>query len=180
MVRTPASEPVTSPILETERLILREMNDDDAAFMLEIVNVPEFIKYVGDRGVRTVDDAVKYVNDGPVASYAEHGFGLWLVELRDTGEKLGICGFVKRDNLDDVDIGFGFLPRYWSKGYAYESAIAAMEYGRNTLGFARIIGVTSQDNKSSVRLLEKIGLKFERMVQMAEGEREIQLFASDA
>ena len=180
MARTPGNESVNSPILETERLILREMNDDDASFMLQIVNVPEFIEYVGDRGVRTVDDAIKYVNDGPVASYAEHGFGLWLVELRETGEKLGICGFVKRDNLDDVDIGFGFLPQYWSKGYAYESAIATMEYGRSTLGLKRIIGVTNPDNESSVGLLEKIGLKFERMVQMAEGEKEIELFASDA
>ncbi len=180
MMRTRENKSVTSGILETDRLILREMNADDAAFVRDLLNVPEFIKYVGDRGVRTIDDAVKYVNDRFVVHYAEHGFGLWLVEQKVTGEKLGICGFVKRDNLDDADVGFGFLPQYWSKGYAYESASAVMGHGRDMLGFTRIIGLTSADNISSIKLLEKIGLKYERMVQMPEDDKEIQLFASDA
>ncbi|MDT5158213.1 MAG: hypothetical protein QOH51_2570 [Acidobacteriota bacterium] len=166
-------------VLETERLSLRELSASDAGFILELLNEPSFLRNIGDRGVRTIDDAVQYILSRFVDSYERLGFGLWLVELKESKVPIGICGLVKRDALNDVDIGYAFLPRFWSKGYACESASAVMSYGMNSLGLRRILAVTNQDNTDSIRVLEKLGLKFERMVSLSAGEPEIMLFASD-
>lgn len=164
-------------ILETERLIVREVDDSDAAFLRDVVNIPEFIKYVGDRGVKTMDDALKYA--GKITDhYAEHGYGIWVVEIKETGEKAGLCGLLKRDHLDAPDIGFSFLPAFWSKGYAYESAIATMEYGRDRLGIKKILAITSEDNTSSIKLIEKLGLRFDSMTRMPDEDHDVRLFAS--
>jgi RimJ/RimL family protein N-acetyltransferase len=140
------------------------------------VNEAAFIRNIGDKGVQTLEDARNYILNGPVASYAKFGFGLYLVALRENGEAIGICGLLKRDSLEDVDIGFAFLERYRRKGFAYESAAAAMAYGRNALGLKRIVAITSRDNERSIRVLEKIGLRFEKMIRMPGSDEDTRLF----
>ena len=164
-------------ILETDRLSLRQLTHDDAEFILELLNDPSFIRNIGDRGVRSIEDAKRYIETGPVASYARHGFGLWLVRLKESGESIGMCGLIKRDTLEDVDIGYAFLPRFWSKGYAVESALAVRDYGRDVVGLKRLVAITDPANERSVRVLEKIGMKFENMVRLSTEDIELKLFA---
>jgi RimJ/RimL family protein N-acetyltransferase len=159
-------------------LVLRRLDLGDGGFILELLNDPSFLRFIGDKGVRTLEDARRYIADGPMASYERFGFGLYLTELRDDGAPIGICGLLKRDSLDDVDVGFAFLPRFWSKGYAFEAASAVMAYGRNVLGLRRIVAITSPDNEASIRLLEKLGMRFESMVRLSEDSSEVRLFGS--
>ena len=166
-------------LLETERLSLRKLSADDAEFILELVNQPSFVKNIGDKGVRTKADAVGYIQNGPVASYEQFGHGLYLVELKGSEIPIGICGLLKRDSLPDVDIGFAFLPEFWSKGYAVESAAAVMDYGRKVLGIGRIVAITAPDNHGSIKLLERIGFKFEGITRLSERDPEVKLFASE-
>jgi RimJ/RimL family protein N-acetyltransferase len=166
-------------VLETERLILRKLSSDDAEFILKLLNEPSFLHYIGDKGVRNLDDARQYILDGPMDSYERNGFGLYLVALKGEGQPIGISGLVKRPALTDADIGFAFLPAYWSKGYALESASAVMTYGREVLELNRVLAITSPDNEVSAKLLGKIGLRFERMVRLSEDGPEIKLFTSD-
>lgn len=166
-------------VLETERLVLRMVSIDDAEFVLKLLNEPSFLQYIGDKGVRNLDDARQYVLNGPVASYEKNGFGLYLVELKDGGTPIGISGLVKRDTLPDPDIGFAFLPAFWSKGYALESAAAVMNYARATLGLNRILAITSPDNEASAKLLGRIGLRFERMTRLSGDGHEVKLFTTE-
>ncbi len=166
-------------ILETERLLLREFSTEDADFILELLNEPSFIRNIGDRGVRTIDDANSYILNGPVASYAKNGFGLYLVKLKETSESIGMCGLIKRDTLEDVDIGYAFLPRFWSKGYAVEAAQATKEYAKHVIGLNRIVAITDPKNEGSIRVLQKIGLNFERMVKLSEDDIELKLFGAN-
>lgn len=165
-------------IVETERLVVRRLSSDDAGFILDLLNQPSFLRYIGDKGVRNTDDALRYIQTGPQASYERFGFGLYLVELKESGAAIGICGLIKRDSLPDVDVGFAFLPDYWSQGYAFESTSAVMTYGREVLGLKRILAITSLDNAASIRLLEKVGLKFEGLIKLAENQPEVRLFGS--
>jgi RimJ/RimL family protein N-acetyltransferase len=151
----------------------------DAEFMLELLNEEAFLLNIGDRGVRTVADAAAYILSGPVASYQKFGFGLYAVERKESGAPIGICGLLKRDSLDDVDIGFAFLKKFWGHGYAYESAAAVMDYGWTKVGLNRIVAITAPENHASIELLEKIGLRFEKMIQMPGHDGESKLFASD-
>jgi RimJ/RimL family protein N-acetyltransferase len=166
-------------ILETDRLQLRMLTLDDAEFVLRLLNEPSFIQNIGDRQVRTVDQARNYILKGPIASYERFGFGLWLIENKSASVPIGICGLLKRDVLEDVDIGYALLPEFCSQGYALESASAVMSYAGTVLGLNRVVAVTNPDNQPSIRLLEKMGFEFERMVQLSEGAAEIKLFASD-
>ena len=163
-------------ILETERLSLRQFTADDAEFIFELVNEPSFIQNIGDRGVRTLSDAVRYIEAGPISSYARNGFGLYLVQLKESGESIGMCGLIKRDALDDVDIGYAFLPKFWSKGYAVEAALAVKAQG-HSLGLKRIVGITDPANTGSIRVLEKIGFTFEKMIRLSANDIELKLFA---
>ena len=163
-------------VLETERLILRRLTTGDAEFVLELLNEPSFLQYIGDRGVRSLEDAREYILNRLVASYERNGFGLYLVELKESRIPIGISGLVKRDALPDADIGFAFLPAYWSKGYAVESAAAVMNYARESLGLTRIVAITSLDNEASARLLARIGLRFERLIKLSEDAEEVKLF----
>lgn len=165
-------------ILETDRLILRKLSVDDAAFILKLVNDPLWLRFIGDRGVHTLADARDYILKGPVAMYARLGFGLYLVERKRDGPPLGICGLIKRDALEDVDLGFAFLPEYRAQGYAYESAAAVLAYGQSVLGLKRIVAITSPDNDRSANLLEKLGFTFEKMFQLPAAD-EVKLFALD-
>ncbi|MBO1625529.1 GNAT family N-acetyltransferase [Bacillus arachidis] len=166
-------------ILETERLILRLQTTDDASFILELLNDPSWLQFIGDRGVRTIEDAKAYILNGTVRMYEQYGFCLFLVERKEDHVPIGICGLVKRDSLEDVDIGFAFLPKYWAKGYAYEAASAVMAYGKDKLGLNRIVGITTQENHASAKLLKKIGLQFERLIQLANDAEELSLFVFD-
>lgn len=165
--------------LETERLILRALSLEDAAFILELLNEPSYIHNIGDRKVRTIEGAKTYIKKGPMASYDEHGFGLRLVELRETHEPIGICGLIKRETLEDVDIGYAFLPKFWSKGYATESAMAVKVLARDSLGLKRIVGITDPENTNSIHVLEKLGMKFEKMVKLSPDDIELKLFSMD-
>ena len=164
-------------VIETARLKLRRLCAEDAPFILRLLNDPGWLRFIGDRGVRTLDDARSYLLNGPVAMYARHGFGLYLTERSFDGVPIGMCGLIKRDTLDDVDIGFAFLPDFSGVGYAQEAAAATMAYGKRAFGLTRIVGITSQDNERSIKLLEKIGLTFERLRRLSEGDEEIMLFA---
>jgi ribosomal-protein-alanine N-acetyltransferase len=169
----------TLTVLETERLLLRRFSTEDAEFILELLNEPSFIRNIGDRGVRTIEGANSYILNGPVVSYAKNGFGLYLVKLKETNESIGMCGLIKRDTLEDVDIGYAFLPRFWSKGYAVESALAVKEYAKNMIGLNRIVAITDPENEGSIRVLEKIGFNFEKMIKLSEDDIELKLFAAD-
>lgn len=166
-------------IFETERLILRQASTEDASIILALLNEPSFIRNIGDRGVRTLDEARDYILTRLIANYENHGFGMYLVLVKETGVPAGICGLVKREGLDDVDIGYAFLPQYWSRGYATESALAVKEYAKNTIGLKRLVGITDPTNHKSARVLEKIGLKFEKMVRLAEDDIDLTLYSID-
>lgn len=166
-------------ILETGRLSLRHLEAGDAAFMLQLLNEPSFIRNIGDRGVRTRAEALRYTLEGPVASYKRHGYGLYLVELSATGEPIGICGLVKRDYLADPDIGYAFLPGFWRQGYAVESAAAVKAHAVAVLGITRLLAITSPDNASSVRVLEKIGFRFDRLIKPPGRDETLRLFTTD-
>jgi RimJ/RimL family protein N-acetyltransferase len=164
-------------VLETERLILRRVTVDDSRFILELLNDPSWLRFIGDRGVRTLDDARDYILKSLVAMYERLGFGLYLTELKVEGAPVGICGLIKRDSLEDVDIGFAFLPKFRGEGYAYESASAVMAYGKRAFGLKRMVAITSPDNYGSARLLEKLGFNFERMIKLSDDGEEVRLFA---
>ena len=166
-------------VLETDRLILRHFSELDAEFILELLNEPSFIQNIGDRKVRSIDGAKSYIKNGPVASYAKNGFGLYLVELKETSQAIGMCGLIKRDTLDDVDLGYAFLPNFWSKGYAVEAALAVKQYAREVAGLRRIVAITDPQNAGSIRVLEKIGMTFEKVVKLSEDDIELKLFAVD-
>ena len=156
--------------LETPRLRIRELTVDDARFIFGLVNEPSFLKNIGDKGVRSLEDARQFILEGPWTSHRERGFGQFLVELKEGGDPIGICGLLCREALDVSDIGCAFLPKYWRRGYAYESACAVMEYGRSTLGIEKIVGLTSEENLASIKALEKLGMSFERMVKMSDDD----------
>ncbi len=164
-------------VLETDRLILRWLEPDDAPFILEWLNHPSFLHFIGDRGVGTIEEARGYISQGPGQSYAEHGFGLYLVELKDDLRPIGMCGLLRRETLEDVDLGFAFLPQYWGQGYAFESTKAVLAHGRADFDLKRIVALTSSDNEASIRLLEKLGMRFERTVRLADDAPEVKLFA---
>lgn len=162
-------------ILETERLILREQNTDDAAFILELLNTPNWLEFIGDRNVKSIEAAKKYIEDGAMASYKKDGFGFWAMVLKGSHTPIGVCGLVKRDTLDDIDVGFGLLPKYANAGYGFEAASATMNYAKKVLKINRIVGITDPKNIASIKLLSKIGLQFETTLNMSEND-EVLLF----
>ena len=145
-------------VIETRRLSLRRQKAGDAPFILRLLNDADFLRHIGDRGVRTVEEAEAYIRDGAVASYEAHGFGLYLVEAKDGGEKVGVCGLLRRDFLEDVDLGFAFLPEHRRRGYAREAAEATILFAHEEFGLERLAAIVSPENTASIRLLE--GLRF--------------------
>lgn len=166
-------------ILETDRLTLRQLSIDDAEFILELLNEPAFIQNIGDRKVRTTDDARTYITERFIASYEKNGFGMWAVNLKETGEPIGMCGLIKRDALDDVDIGYALLSRFWSKGYATEACLATKEYGQKVIGLKRLVAIVDPANPGSIRVLEKIGLRYEKMIRLQDDYIDLKLFGID-
>lgn len=164
-------------VLVTERLALREMTDADAAFILRLLNDEAFLRNIGDRGVRSEDDARRYIATGPRESYARHGFGLWVVERRGDGVPIGICGLLKRDALTDVDLGFALLPEYRAGGYAGEAAAATIRHARDQAGLTRLVAIVAPGNTRSAALLGRLGFGFERRVRIAAEGEELDLFS---
>jgi RimJ/RimL family protein N-acetyltransferase len=164
-------------VLETERLSLRRLAVDDAEFILTLLNEPSFLRYIGDKKVRNLDDAPQYILNGPVASYERHGFGLNCVELRESHTPIGMCGLLKREELPDPDIGFALLPDFWNKGFALEAAEAVLKDARERLNVQRILAITSLDNEASINLLQRLGFRFEEVVQMAPDREPLRLFS---
>jgi ribosomal-protein-alanine N-acetyltransferase len=167
---------VAAPVLETDRLLLRPFTLEDAPFVLRLLNEPSFHQYIGDRGVRTLEQAERYLKDGPFASYARFGHGLGMVALKSSGEPIGMCGLLKRDYLEHVDLGYAFLATAWGEGYAIESARAMVTHAHQVLGMGSILATVDPANAASIRLLEKLGFQFERRLRTAPEEEEVSLY----
>ncbi|MEO8673634.1 MAG: GNAT family N-acetyltransferase [Tahibacter sp.] len=167
-------------IATTDRLQLRELVAGDAEFIFELLNEPGWLRFIGDRGIRTLDDARNYIAQGPAAMIEKFGYGLWLVQRRDDAVAVGICGLLKRDTLPDPDIGFAFLARYGGQGYALEAASATMEVARQRFGLQRLLATVRPDNAPSIRLLEKIGLRFDKLMRFGDETPELALYAWQA
>lgn len=157
--------------------MLRRLEFGDAPFLVRLLNEPSFLENIGDRGVRDEADAHRYLREGPMAMYAKYGFGLWHVSLKSDATAIGMCGLLKRDTLPDADIGYAYLPAHWGQGYAFEAADATMRHAAEKFGLARVLGVVSQGNEGSIRVLEKIGMRFERMHSMHPDEPDVRLYA---
>jgi RimJ/RimL family protein N-acetyltransferase len=162
----------------TERLVLCELTARDGDFILGLLNEPSFVRYVGDKGIRTVEDARGYIESVPRANYARHGYGLNLVLLRATGEPMGICGLVNRDWLDAPDIGFSLLPAFWSRGYAHEAATAVLDQAERVFGLRRILAITNPDNQTSIRLLRRLGFAYWKRVTAPDGREALSLWSN--
>lgn len=165
-------------ILQTERLQLREMTTNDAPFIFELVNTPGWHRFIGDRGVNTIEDAATYIEENYLSSYASNGYGAYVVILKETGLPIGSCGLYKRAQFEHPDIGYAFLPKYTRKGYALEAARGVMEMARSKFEYETILAVTTQDNVSSIRLLNKIGLQQVDTVTFEGEEVELFLFSN--
>jgi ribosomal-protein-alanine N-acetyltransferase len=163
-------------VIRSERLELREFDLGDEEFVLRLLNDPSFLRFIGDKGVRTLADARAYITKGPMDSYRRHGYGLYLVNLRSDGTPIGMCGLVRRDGLADADVGFAFLPQFHAKGYASESAAAVLDYGTRRLRLKRIVAIVAPDNLASIAVLERIGLEYHRMVRLPADTRDLKLF----
>jgi RimJ/RimL family protein N-acetyltransferase len=166
------------PLFTTDRVVVAPLTLADDEFIVALLTDPDWLRYIGDRGVRTPDDARRYLETGPMASYAAHGFGLYRVSRRDTGVPIGICGLLRRATLPDVDIGFAFLPAHRGQGFAVETARATLAYARDTLGLGRIVAIVSPENAASIRVLETLGMRQEGMVQLSADAKAVCLFAS--
>ncbi len=165
-------------VLTTSRLEIVEITIEDSAFIFELLNTPSWKKFIGDRGIKTQEDAKNYILNKFTPAYSLWWFGFRLVRTKDDKTPIGICGLVKRDALEHIDIGFAFLPEYEGKGFGFESASAVMDYAKNTLNIKTIAGITNSDNKSSIALLEKLGLHFQKMILLPNETEEIMLFVT--
>ena len=163
--------------LETERTRIRDFVLSDAQFILELLNQPSFIRFIGDKGVRTVEDAEKYLINGPIESYKRHGFGLYCVELKDTNTPIGMCGLLKRETLPDVDLGFAFLPEYWRQGHAFEAASVSLVQARDVFRLKRILAITNPDNDASIKLLQRLGFQFQQAMKLSNDADEVKVFS---
>ena len=161
---------------QTERLFLRELTVDDAAFILELLNQPSWLRFIGDRGVHSLEDAVRYIQNGPVASYQRFGFGLYLVLGREDGLPMGLCGLLKRDIFEDVDIGFAFMPQFWHQGFAHEAASAVLALAQAEFSLPCLVAVANPVNFSSINLLGRLGFQYEKMVRLVEDGPELSFF----
>lgn len=163
---------MTLPLLTTPHLLLRPFTLEDAAFALRLLNEPSFLQHIGDKQVRTEADAVHYLESGPLASYARHGHGLMAVELKATGKPIGMCGLLKRDNLEHPDLGYAFLPEAWGRGYGLEAAQAILHQAQRD----RVLAIVSPANEASIKLLGKLGFIFEKNEALYPAEPEVAVY----
>jgi len=168
------------PLTTTNRLIISKVTLKDAPFFIELMNTPSWLKYIGDRNIKSIEDAKKHLKKGILKSYKESGYGFYKVTQKSEPEKaIGIVGLVKRKELEHTDIGFGFLPNYEGKGYGYESSVAIMNMAKNKFKLNKVLAITNPDNKSSIHLLEKLGLSFQKRIKPFADNEELLLFAKD-
>ena len=167
------------PVAQSTRLRLRHIQVEDADFVLQLLNEPDFLKNVGDKNVRDRSGAEAYIERGPIASYESHGYGLYLVELIESGKAIGICGLLKRDFLEHADLGFALMPGYRGNGYAFEAAQATIELARTTLNLSKIVAFTANNNMRSIKLLEKLGMKFDNLMSLPGADKSVKLFSLD-
>ena len=161
---------------QTARLNIRPFNEDDASFVNKLYNTDGFLRFIGDRNIRSDNDAREFLRNGPITMYRDHGVGLCMVEDKESGVPLGCCGLIKRDSLDDIDIGYAFMPGFEGRGYCSEAAEAVMVFARNELSLPRVVAITQADNLGSIRVLEKLGLRFEENIEEPEGEAALALY----
>jgi RimJ/RimL family protein N-acetyltransferase len=164
------------PVCQTTRLVLRPLTADDAAFIVALLNDPDWLRFIGDRKVRSREDAARYIADGPQAMRARHGFALDAVVRKADDATMGLCGLIKRDNLDDIDLGFAFLPAYRGEGYAREAAQATLDHGEREFALKRVAAITSPDNARSIRLLESLGFVFQHTITMKPGDADTNFY----
>jgi RimJ/RimL family protein N-acetyltransferase len=164
-------------IIQTDRLNLRLLADNDAEFILDLLNQPSWLEFIGDRGVHNLDDARAYINNGPLAMIKQYGFGLYLTEIKSSKTPIGLCGLLKREGLDDVDIGFALHPDFWGAGYAKEAAEHCLQYARDKLQLTRVVAITLPTNTACISLLKGIGMSFEKELSLGESDEILQLYA---
>ena len=167
-------------ILETERLLIREFTPGDAPYILEQLTTEEWLRFIGDRKVYDLEAARNYLVNHLIPPYASKGFGFYAVDLKSGGKTIGMCGLVKRDELEDIDIGFAFLPGHFGQGYGYESAKAVLDYAFENLQKERICAITLAENQASIALLKKIGLHYKKQVVFGDEHEELMLFEAEA
>lgn len=163
-------------IIETERLTLRRLNRDDAKFILDLLNQPSWLSFIGDKNVYNLNDAKKYIELAPMTMYERFGFGLFLVCDKKTSIPMGLCGLMKRDNLDDADIGYAFLPEFWQQGFALEAVKSVLKYAKNTHKLSRVLALSKSSNAASIKLLMKIGFNFDRDLKLLDDEENLQVY----
>jgi RimJ/RimL family protein N-acetyltransferase len=165
-------------ILQTDRLRIRQFSADDAFFTMQLTNTPDWLNNIGNRNTGSEELARQYLENGNIKSYRERGYGGYLVELKETGEPIGMCGLFKRDILEYPDIGFAFLPEHYGKGYGFESARAVLKYALEELKFPKLLGITLPTNAGSIKLLEKIGLERQGLIRLSVDDEELLLFST--
>ncbi|MBK6266152.1 GNAT family N-acetyltransferase [Marivirga sp. S37H4] len=165
-------------ILETKRLRLRELTLDDVPFIVALLNSPGWLQFIGDRNVRNPEQAKQYLENGPLKSYKENNYGIWLVETKEEKNAIGTCGIIRREHLDHPDIGFAFLPEQMAKGYAYEMAHATLNYAKDKLKIFPILAIVVAENHKSISLLERIGLQFIKTFYLPGDKKELLLFST--
>ena len=165
-------------VAETERLLLSKFTINDAAFFMELVNTPNWIKYIGERNIKTIEQAEEAIKNGHLKSYDTFGFGFYTLQLKaEQNKTIGTCGLIKRDTLDNADIGFAMLPEYESKGFGFESSIAVLKLAKEEFQLKKVLAITLPTNENSIKLIEKIGLSYEKKVKPFEDDEELLLFA---
>lgn len=163
-------------LIDTDRLSIRYIKVEDFNFIFRLLNDPSWIKYIGDKGIKTEDDAKNYIQTGPLQMYKNFGFGLYLVTLKETAVPIGLCGLIKRPSLENIDLGYAFLPEYTGKGYAFEATKAVLQYGKEQLTIDKIVAITTLDNFSSEKVLLKLGFTFDSLIKEKNDAEELKLF----
>ncbi|NJM26337.1 MAG: GNAT family N-acetyltransferase [Bacteroidia bacterium] len=165
-------------VLTTSRLVLREFGIEDATFIIELLNSPGWLQYIGDRNVKTIEQAVAYLNEGPLRTYREFGFGLSCVTIKETGEPIGMCGLLRRGNLDHPDVGYAFLSAYHGQGYAEEIVGAMLVHARTYHRFSTIYAITLPNNSASIRLLEKLKMRYVKTLEYPGSFEQLSLYST--
>ncbi len=163
-------------ILETKRLILSKFSVKDAPFFYTLVNDPAWMRFIGDRNVKTIADAEKYLIDKIIPSYVKHGFGFYVVSSKEDNTPIGMSGLVDRNGLDHIDVGYAFLPQYRGKGYAYEATKAVLDYAKNILKIDPVVAITNEKNTKSIQLLKRLGLHYDKLIQLPHDNEKCRLF----
>ena len=164
-------------VAQASRLYLRHIEIEDAGFMLSLLNEPAFLKFVGDKQVRDLESAQSYIRQGPIASYESYGFGLYLIELVGSSEAIGMCGLLKRSFLESADLGFALMAEYRGHGYAFEAAQVTVDLARDILKLPNLVAVTADNNDRSIKLLQKLGMSFDKLIALPGSDKEVKLFS---